>query len=286
MVYDPTADEVIIFGGANQFGDVLLNDIWAYDPSKNAWRNLKPSGVLPSVRAGPSMVYALVSDKVIMFGGGDMNSVLNDTWAYDPVTNVWSDLSPSGPLPPARTGQSMVYDPSTGQVIMFGGSDENGFFNDTWTYDPVANAWRNLNPSGPLPPPRSAQSMVYDSATGRVIMFGGTKDKSDLNDTWAYDPIANAWRNLNPLGLLPPACDSCLMSYDSTSDQVIMFGGWAGDKALWDTWSYNPGVNTWTKLNPSGQTLIDNHSSMVYDSSAGVAITLDGISGQTWVYKP
>ena len=223
---------------------------------------------------------------MLVFGGSNLKSVLNDTWAYDPAANAWRDLSPSGTPPPARSGQSMVCDSGTGQVIMFGGSDDNGFFNDTWAYDPSKNTWTNLSPSGPLPPPRSAQSMVYDSTSGHVIMFGGTNDQGDLNDIWAYDPAANAWRDLSPSGTVPPACSSCLMNYNPTSGQLIMFGGWAGDQVLYDTWSYDPRRNTWTNLKPPGDTPIDNHAEMVYDSSAGVALTLDGISGETWVYKP
>ena len=47
----------------------------------------------------------------------------------------------------------MAYDSSSHRVIMFGGSVADGskYFNDTWAYDPAANTWTELKPSGALP---------------------------------------------------------------------------------------------------------------------------------------
>jgi N-acetylneuraminic acid mutarotase len=132
------------------------------------------------------MVYDSSTGKVILFGGsGDTD--LNDTWAYDPAANIWTNLKPSGDLPSARDGHSMVYDSSTGKVILFGGSNESDpTFNDTWAYDPVGNTWTNLNPSGSLPSGRVGHSMVYDPTTGKVILFGGLGEQGIFDDIWAY----------------------------------------------------------------------------------------------------
>ena len=68
------------------------------------------------------------------------------------------------------------------------------------------NVWTRLSPSGEIPIRRGEQSMVYDSADKRFIMFGGNYGGFDpLDDTWAYDPNANTWTNLNPKGALPAA---------------------------------------------------------------------------------
>ena len=43
--------------------------------------------------------------------------------------------------------------------------------------------------------------MAYDPTSGRLIMFGGSAgDGGRLDDTWAYDPAANAWTELKPSG--------------------------------------------------------------------------------------
>ena len=68
--------------------------------------------------------------------------------------------------------------------------------NDTWAYDPAANTWADLTPSGPLPSVRGSAAMVYDPSTRRIIMFGGVA-ATRFNDTWAYDPVGNTWTDLS-----------------------------------------------------------------------------------------
>ena len=60
-----------------------------------------------------------------------------DTWAYDPATNSWTDLNPTGPRPLGRAGHAMVYDPDTRRVIMFGGNPSGVKAScETWAYAP------------------------------------------------------------------------------------------------------------------------------------------------------
>ncbi len=256
MVYDPSAGWVIVFAGEDTTGTLLdgtgelLNDIWAYDPTANKWTDLDPVGAVPSARWCQSMVYDPSTGQVIMFGGSDESGCLNDTWAYDPTANKWTDLDPVGAVPSARWQQAMVYDPRSGRVIMYGGEAGTGaLLNDTWAYDPTANAWTDLEPLEAPSAGRRSHSMVYDSSTKRVIVFGGWGDRDDvlagmLNDTWAYDPAANAWTDLDPPGALPPRRKGQAMIYAASSGRVIMFGGDYDNGQYWtcinDTWAYNP----------------------------------------------
>ena len=43
-----------------------------------------------------------------------------------PGHGAWAELSPPGTLPAARVGHAMVYDPSSGRLIMFGGLTFDG----------------------------------------------------------------------------------------------------------------------------------------------------------------
>jgi len=111
------------------------------------------------------------------------------TTTIEPSTlAVWTDLTTAGPVPDPRSGTSMVYDSSFGSVILFGGWDPDTDFGDTWEYDPAANVWTQLDPAGGVPPGRALHQMVYDPATGSVILFGGTSDAGRFGDTWAYSP--------------------------------------------------------------------------------------------------
>jgi N-acetylneuraminic acid mutarotase len=263
------------------------------------WTELKPSGELPIGRGGQSMAYDPAGGRVIMFGGyyGGGSSGLDETWAYDPKANSWTNLDPPGAVPSARFGSSMVYDPVTRRMIMFGGAeaDLSGVFNDTWAYDPAANTWTELKPAGTLPLRRGHQATAYDPATHRMIIFGGNGRSSHFNDTWAYDPAANTWTELKPTGTVPPPRGQQWMVYDTSNDQVIMFGG-VGDGELDDTWAYDPAANTWTQLKPKGTLPHPRFSApMVYCTSSGQVIMFGGgytnngafgFLNDTWAFDP
>ena len=273
--------------------------------TKATWTNLNPSGDVPHKRSGQSMIYNPDTGKVILFGGcpgatlegstvtEQKYTAFNDTWAYDPAANTWTNLEPSGDVPSAREQYSMAYDSGTGKVIVFGGYDPKTGYGlaDTWAYDPAANTWTNLNPSGDALGKRWGASMVYDPSSGKMILFGGPSGPSEIGGTWAYDPAANTWTNLKPSGDVPPATIFQSMIYDARDKKVILFGGIGAD-----TWAYDPATNTWTNLNPSGDvpSARDAHT-MVYDSANGRVILFGGDTGRTdtsvspndtWAYDP
>jgi N-acetylneuraminic acid mutarotase len=245
-----------------------------------AWTEISPSGTAPSARGSSSMAYDQVGGRFIVFGGGDGDDSFNDTWGYEPASNTWTELKPSGALPPARHSHTMTYDPVTHRLIVFGGSDEDGMpLNDTWAYDPVTNTWTELKPSGTVPSQRSWHSMAYDFNTRRLMMFGGyTGAGASLNDTWAYDSAANNWAELRPQGRIPPERTAAALAYDAVSHRLIMFGG-RGEtgNGLNDTWAYDSAANAWTLLNPAGTlpTPRDGHS-MVYDQTRGRLVIYGG----------
>jgi N-acetylneuraminic acid mutarotase len=319
MVYDPIQDRAILFGGTDGSGlDCIFefNDTWVYDSLTNTWEDLAPIGAVPSTRGLHSMVYDPLANRVILFGGkhwtfglggGDW---LNDTWTYDPVANAWIELKASGPVPAARQGHSMVYDPIGERVILFGGahgerdSRERTWLNDTWTYDPGVNAWTELDPAGTLPPGRYSQAMAYDPGAGRIIMFGGYDGDEVLDDTWSYDLAANLWTEIKPVGAAPSARRFHSMVYDALGNRMILFGGHSSDPGpeggtwLNDIWAYDPAVNVWTEIKPVGPLpSARGVQSMVYDPMGSRVILFGGAysdpsTGQgvdlndTWVYYP
>jgi len=116
----------------------------------------------PAGRASQAAAYDPTGDRLILFGGYSGTSYFGDTWAYDLATNAWTNLQPVGSAPAAREGHSLVYDPETKKMILFGGYDGSRQYNDTWAYDPAANTWASLRPAARAPAARDSQAMAYD----------------------------------------------------------------------------------------------------------------------------
>src|SRR5438876_4122389 len=149
----------------------------------------------PAARYFHALAYDSHADRVILFGGF-LGYWFNDTWAYDFNTNAWTDMAP-GLSPPATLCDAMAYDSESDRVILFGGYVSGvGVSNDTWAYDFNTNTWTDMNPLV-KPPGRYYHATAYDSASDRVILFGGYDSGSNFNDTWAYDFNTNAWTSLD-----------------------------------------------------------------------------------------
>ncbi len=130
LALDPDSGKVVLFGGydATQY----FGDTWVYDLAANSWTEASPSGSAPPERTRASLVFAPNNGGFILFGGVAGTTLFNDTWAYEPVANTWSELISPASAPAARDGQAMVYDAKTNRAILFGGSAGTSFFNDTW----------------------------------------------------------------------------------------------------------------------------------------------------------
>jgi N-acetylneuraminic acid mutarotase len=146
MVYHPTLDRVVMFGG-DLYGGEGLVETWMYDYNTNSWE-LIPVLNAPPDRAYSAMVYISSTDQILLFGGFSTKDkdVLNDLWAFDHDENKWIELHPDN-APSIRAYHAMAYDSNADKVILFGGgASPSKLTNETWIYDPQTNAWTEVTP--------------------------------------------------------------------------------------------------------------------------------------------
>ncbi len=243
MVWDGT--RAIMFGGTPG-SNVGFNDTWQYDCASNEWTEIIADGeaASPQRRYGQAMVWD--GTQVIMFGGWDGSMELNDTWCYNPVTETWTEMLPTG-SPSPRDGHQMVWDTLNRRVVMYGG---NATDSDTYFYNPVGNAWTSASISGPNA--KDEHRMVWDGE--RAILFGGFEGgATPTNDVWCFDPVGDTWQLqiANGTSGSPAARAAHDMTLDG--DLMLMFGGTiGGGSGFNDLWFYNQAENTWTELIPDG----------------------------------
>jgi hypothetical protein len=117
-----------------------------------------------------------------MFGGQQAAGYSNSTWAW--TGSNWQQLAPAT-VPGARAVASMAWDPTTSQLIMFGGQQPGAAaaYGDTWAWN-GAN-WVQLHPAT-SPLARYTASLVFDPATGQMLLVGGRVGAQVVNDVWAW----------------------------------------------------------------------------------------------------
>ena len=77
---------------------------WTFSEAERKWRPIaQPLGSQPSGRVLPGAAYDAKADKIVMFGGDDLQRCLRDTWIYDCKRRTWQQVRPKV-SPPARAG--------------------------------------------------------------------------------------------------------------------------------------------------------------------------------------
>lgn len=184
--------------------------------------------------------------------------------------------------PSPRGYISMAYDSESKQVILFGGAtgDENdpaNYSGETWAFDVATQIWTEMKPPKSPSARSSSGSMVYDSESDRVILFGGTRTRNSTSrETWAYDYNTDTWTQMKGQG--PAKHLGTAMAYDAESDRVILFGGFDFDsyQNFQDTWVYDYNTDTWTQMKPDNSPPGQNAHAMTYDPDSDRIILWGG----------
>ena len=302
-VYENSTDRMMIFGGAGNTGS--LNDVWVLANADGVngtptWAQLTPAGSSPSPRAGSAAVFDPATNRMILFAGdpngGFCFGAVNDTWVLTNAdglggTPAWTQLNPVGGPPQLRQSPTAIYDQVNNRMVVFGGNKNSCVvFNngEVWV---LSNAnglggtpvWTQLTPGGPIPAGRVGNSLVYDAAHNRMIVFGGevAQAPGSVNDVWV---LSNAnglggtptWTQLTPSGDAPSPRFFHTAVYDPATNQMIIYGGCCAPGARFgDVWMLSNanglgGTPAWTQLSPNGVTPgeRDTHTA-VYNPATG-----------------
>jgi hypothetical protein len=134
--------------------------------------------------------------------------------------------------------------------------------------------WRLRATSGPSP--RGEFGLAYDSRRGMTVLVGGAQNLGFDNvfrETWEWD--GQGW-TLVSTGGPTQRCDNAV-SYDSTREVVVSFGGYDGT-FLRDTWAWNGA--TWQQKSSTGPAARAD-ASMAFDQTDGAMILFGGLAGAT-----
>ncbi|MBI2363053.1 MAG: hypothetical protein HYV15_06695, partial [Elusimicrobia bacterium] len=132
--------------GTNELAQII-----SYDP---VGHSVQPAtGNLPTARAMTAAAYDPATARIYVFGGRQFGSgaYLDQIVSFNPATEAVATVSTT--LPSGRVDAAAAYDPSSGDIVLFGGDATGTWLTDVLAFHPAGSSTTVL---APLPSPLAA----------------------------------------------------------------------------------------------------------------------------------
>ncbi len=266
MAYDSDRDRVVMVAGReNIMGTALYpQETWEFDGVD--WHLIGPVGPIAyggyndttNVRAYyDSRRHVTVAIEFSTSGQTNFLEWNGATWVT--VRSVPSSTFPY------RFAFEVAYDAIRGVAVIFGGSNGNVEYSDTWEF----NGTNLVHVLASGPQARWAHAMAYDAARGVVVLYGGVRSGGiTLSDMWDWN--GTTWQPTpNPSG--PGARAFHGLAYDRARSRLVLIGNWTAGFA--ETWEWQP--SGWT-ITAAGNSARSNMA-VVYDDLRERVLTFGGL---------
>jgi hypothetical protein len=242
-----TGHEVVV--GSECCATYSTQDLHGYSPLTRRWQAFPPTPL--SKRIAPAAAWT--GHEILVFGGRALGAypapVLTDGAALDPASGTWRPMAPA-PYGISNLGGTVTV--WTGhEVLVWDQGTSPG--EHLLAYDPGADKWRQLPPSGLSP--RSQPIVAWVGS--RLMVWGGQPqslvpnaglDSTALADGALLDPMTGTWTRMATPATRPPLVFSATAW---TGSEVIFSGGYDGTSASpYRAAAFDPASNTWRTLTP------------------------------------
>lgn len=206
------------------------------------------------------MAYDPSASQIVLFGGwGATGATLGDTWSL--TSAGWAQASPYA-APTPRSAGSAAYDSTLGGVVVFGGQNASGFYeNQGYLWNAAAGTWESFF-DNTIPSGRINASLAPAAVHGQLVLFGGQSYPNIVGDTQVLDWGHNGSSTAD--ATFPVAIDS-----QASATVDLGTGNLYYRHQLWDIAA--------TGVNSSGYSFYNSQSGYQFDSTfANIEIDPNG----------
>jgi len=235
-----------------------------YDPATAQWVKTQPLGY-PVVGHSATR---LQDGTVLVAGGFDYGHVIPmyvKATLWNPVTGTWTQ---TGDMNRGRASHSATL-LADGEVLVAGGSDDNGLTATAEIYNPATGQWRL---TGRLNQGRLRHNAVL-LKDGKVLVTGGEdNDSTVLSSAELYDPETESWSTTGSMSTARVYFTLSLLR----DGMALAVGGFLACpvcSSLKSTELYDPTTGLWT---PSGDLSVGRSRHAVAQLSKGKVAVIGG----------
>lgn len=262
----PAGEHAMTYDAKNARTVMVCEDgtTWTYNGT--TWTPL--AGTQPPARRSTALAYDATTERVVLFGGVDAGTALDDVWVLDGA--AWTPLTTTG-TPAARSGHSLIYDPTRAGLVLQGGATDTWLLQgSTWT--PVAGTQARF---------AKDLSLAFDPVRNKVLRYGGAKGFFVFDDLYELD--STGWQRTSSPGPLDRS--ATLFATDTKRDRIVMFGGFSWAESWlepWatETWAYD--ATGWHRLNTTNNPPNTAAEGMAYDPVRDRIVVVN--ASETWEF--
>lgn len=219
------------------------------------WYTIQPSGSGFRGRTLHTAVFLEGSDCLWVFGGFDLNVVLDDLTKYCFGSNRWEVVSPSQPRPLPRSGHAMAAY-KDGFYVYGGVLANDSHSGELWYYNTSSNQW-TLRATNSTITPQDVTGHTLTTVDDWLYLVGGkTEDRVFVDDIYRIDAVqAGSWEVVVIKGgrYPPKRLVGHTTIYHKESESLIVYGGYTQGSALFSDrtsqiHSLNLEDNYWSEL--------------------------------------
>ncbi len=209
-MFNPTTNQLLLFGGTNKRGGPYLNDTWILEDEK--WTKVDSIG--PSPRGFCAVAYHDSRKSIVIHGGrGNNSTTYSDLWEWD--GHRWTQIETNNTYKVDH--HQMVYLEEENALMAFGGWNGEEVVSESWKW---SEQWEKLDIISP--PKRAAFGMAFNKNAQSINIYGGLWINGQYADLWKWED--GEWS-----ALCGPYDNSSLdhhaMIYDEALESIIGFGG-------------------------------------------------------------
>lgn len=296
--YDSKRGRMLIFGGSGSKQSRAPAGVLSIDLMAMRSSVVEAVGPGPRGSVGPGMAYVPGEDALYVFGGWPpgADEPVAELWRLrfgveEPPT--WELVSDGAAGPPARNGCAMVPDTRKNRLLVHGGDGgptvSGGFdsLDDLWAFDLDARKWRQLSPTGAVPPERWNHAVAIDPEHRRMFIFGGAGNVRGRSltdqDVYVLNLDRLVWTKLPAPGDQPPPVEGTSLTYDAHRNLLLVAGGLSladtGPPGPRSVWCFDLKDNTWTQHKDAMPTTRRGHVG-VYDPVGRLHVIFGGETAQ------